>query len=109
MHYPVIIRAESGHQYIAQPLGIPAVKVVAATEAEAIAQVTEAFGQWLAAAKVIHVTVPGEAHGNPWLDAFGRSATDPDFPESLKNFNACGLWIRPHDSRAPRHGSCQSA
>ena len=84
MHYPVIIRVESAHQYIAQPLGIPEVKVAAATEAEALAQVTEALGQWLAAAKVIHVTVPGEAQGNPWLDAFGRSATDPDFAEFLE-------------------------
>ena len=43
MNYPVIIRAESAHRYVAQPLGIPEVKVVAATEAEAIAQVTEAL------------------------------------------------------------------
>lgn len=35
------------------------------TEAEAIAQVTEALAQWLTAAKVIHVAVPGEAPGNP--------------------------------------------
>src|SRR6266571_2129453 len=83
MNYPVIIRAESAHQYVAQPLGIPEVRVVAATEAEAIAQVTEALGHWLAAAKVIHVTVPAKEPGNPWLDAFGRSATDPDFPEFL--------------------------
>jgi predicted RNase H-like HicB family nuclease len=65
MNYPVIIRAESAHQYVAQLLGIPEVKVVAETEAEAIAQVTEALGYWLAAAKVIHVTVPGEEPGNP--------------------------------------------
>jgi predicted RNase H-like HicB family nuclease len=84
MNYPVIIRVESAHQYVAQPLGIPEVKVVAATEAEAIAQVTEALGHWLAAAKVIHVTIPGKETGNPWLDAFGRSATDPDFPEFLE-------------------------
>ena len=83
MNYPVIIRTESAHQYVAQPLGIPEVKVVAATEVEAIAQVTEALGHWLAVAKVIHVAVPGEEPGNPWLHAFGRSATDPDFPEFL--------------------------
>ena len=90
MNYPVIIRAESAHQYVAQPLGIPEVKVMAATEAEAIAQVTEALGHWLAAAKVIHVTVPGEPPGNPWLHAFGRSATDPDFPEFLEELQR--LW-----------------
>ena len=84
MNYPVIIRAESAHQYMAQPLGIPEVKVVAATEAEAITQVTEALGQWLAAAKVIHVAVPGEPPDNPWLHTFGRSVTDPDFPEFLE-------------------------
>jgi predicted RNase H-like HicB family nuclease len=83
MNYPVIIRAESAHQYVAQSVGIPEVKVVAATEAEAIAQVTEALRHWLAATKVIHVTVPGEEPGNSWLHAFGRSATDPDFPEFL--------------------------
>src|SRR5262249_36719444 len=81
---PAIIRAESTPEYVAQPSGIPEIKVVAATEAEAIAQVTEALGHWLAAAKVVHVTVPGEAPSNPWLDAFGRSATDPDFPEFLE-------------------------
>jgi predicted RNase H-like HicB family nuclease len=84
MNYPVIVRAESAHQYVAQPLGIPEVKVVAATEAEAIAQVTEALGHWLAAAKVIHVKVSVEEHVNPWLDAFGRSANDPDFAEFLE-------------------------
>jgi predicted RNase H-like HicB family nuclease len=83
MHYPVIVQAESMHQYVAQPVGIPEVTVVAPSEAEAIAQVTAALAQWLAAAKVVHVAVPGEAQGNPWLDAFGRSATDPDFAEFL--------------------------
>ena len=33
----VVIRAESTHRYVAQPLGIPEVQMVAATEAEAIA------------------------------------------------------------------------
>jgi hypothetical protein len=58
--------------------------VVAATEAEAIAQATEALGHWLAAAKTFHVTVPGEESGNPWLHACGHSATAPDFPECLE-------------------------
>lgn len=84
MNYPVLIRTESAHRYVAQPLGIPEVTVVAATEAEAIAQVTAALAQWLTAAKVVHVAVPGEARANPWLDAFGRSAHDPDFAEFLE-------------------------
>jgi len=84
MNYPVIIRAKSANQYVAQPLGIPEVNAVAATEAEAITQVTEALTRWLSTAKVVHVTVPDELHGNPWLDAFGRSATDPDFTEFME-------------------------
>ena len=84
MNYPVIIRAESAHRYVAQPLGIPEARVVAATQEEAVAQVTETLGDWLAAAKVIHVAVPGEEPDNPWLKTFGRSAADPDFPEFLE-------------------------
>ena len=84
MNYPVIIRAESEHRYVAQPLGIPEARVVATTQEEAVAQVTETLGDWLAAAKVIQVTVPGEDTDNPWLRTFGRSAADPDFPEFLE-------------------------
>ena len=84
MNYPVIIRAESAHRYVAQPLGIPEARVVAATQEEAVAQVTETLGDWLAAAKVIHVAVPGEEPDNPWLRTFRRSAADPDFPEFLE-------------------------
>ena len=84
MNYPVIIRAESAHRYVAQPLGIPEARVVATTQEEAVAQVTETLGDWLAAAKVIHVAVPGEDADNPWLRTFGRSAADPDLPEFLE-------------------------
>lgn len=87
MHYPVIIRSESAHQYVAQPLGIPEVQVVAATEAEAIAQATHALARWLASAKVIQVAVPDSESGNPWLGTFGRSATDPDFEEFLEELH----------------------
>ena len=95
MNYPVIIRIESAHRYVAQPLGIPEVKVVAATEAEALAQVTEALAQWLTAAKVVQVAVPGEAQGNPWLDALGRSATDPDFAEFLEELQRLRTTATP--------------
>ena len=83
MQYPVIVRTDSTNQYVAQPLGIPELKVVAATEADAIEQVRLALDRWLASAKVVQVTVPVAESGNPWLDAFGRSADDPDFDEFL--------------------------
>lgn len=84
MQYPVIVRTEAANQYVAQPLGIPELRVVAATEAEALEQVRQALGQWLASAKVIQVAVQVAGSGNPWLDAFGRSANDPDFDEFLE-------------------------
>jgi len=84
MHYPVIVRTESPDQYAAQPLGIPELKVVAPTEAEAIARVSQALDQWLSSAKIVQVAVPTAVKGNPWLDAFGRSADDPDFDEFLE-------------------------
>ena len=91
MNYPVIIRAESAQQYVAQTLGIPEVKVVAATEAEAIAQVTEALGHWLATAKVIHVTVSGKEPGNPWLDAL---TTEGMQAPPAEGFGSVGTFLR---------------
>jgi hypothetical protein len=82
MQYPVIVRTEAANQYVAQPLGIPELKVVATTEAEAIEQVSQALNRWLASAKVVQVAIP--VAGNPWLDAFGRSADDPDFTEFVE-------------------------
>lgn len=82
MDYPVIVRTESPHQYVAQPLGIPELQVVATTEAEAIERVSQALRQWLLSAKVVQVAVPVTGR-NPWLEAFGRSADDPDFEEFL--------------------------
>jgi hypothetical protein len=84
VQYPVIVRTEGVDQYLAQPLGIPELRVVAATEAEAIEQVSRALGHWLASAKVVQVTVSVADSRNPWLDAFGRSANDPDFDEFLE-------------------------
>jgi hypothetical protein len=60
---------------------MPELKVIAATESDAIAQVSQALEKWLASAKVVQVNVPVPNDSNPWLDAFGRSADDPDFAE----------------------------
>ena len=88
MNYPVIIRAESEHRYVAQPLGIPEARVVATTQEEAVAQVTETLGDWLAAAKVIQVTVPGEdtdrSNGDSHVIGF-----DARRPDVLTSIHAC--------------------
>jgi tRNA(fMet)-specific endonuclease VapC len=79
MEYPVIVRTEEIDGYVAQPIGLPELRVTAASEAEAVAGVRQALDEWLASAKLVHVSVGVEGSGNPWLDAFGRSAADPDF------------------------------
>jgi predicted RNase H-like HicB family nuclease len=84
MEYPVIVRAEAVDGYVAQPVGLPELRVTAASEDEAVAGVRQALERWLASAKLVHVSVAIETTGNPWLDAFGRSASDPDFEEYLE-------------------------
>ena len=81
MQYPIVVSPESPNRYVALPLGMPELKTIAATEADAIAQVSQALEKWLASAKVVLVDVPVANDSNPWLEAFGRSATDPDFAE----------------------------
>jgi hypothetical protein len=84
MEYPVIVRAEDGNGYVAQPIGLPELRVTAASEGEAVDAVRQALERWLASAKVVHVSVSTAETGNPWLDSFGRSASDPDFEEYLE-------------------------
>ena len=48
---------------------------------EAIEQVSQILGRWLASAKVVTIDVPTIGNENPWLDSFGRSSDDPDFDE----------------------------
>ena len=81
MQYPIVVRPESTNRYVALPLGLPGLKAIAATEADAIAQASQALEKWLASAKVVLVDVPIANDRNPWLDTFGRSAHDPDFDE----------------------------
>src|SRR4051812_3090722 len=84
MEYPVIVRTEESDGYVAQPIGLPELRVTAASEAEAVAGVRQALEEWLASAKLVLVSVAVEGSENPWLDAFGRSASDPDFDAYLE-------------------------
>jgi predicted RNase H-like HicB family nuclease len=84
MEYSVVVRPEAENKYVAQALAIPEIKAEAATEAEAVEQVSQALQQWLASAKVVQVSVPAPQNHNPWLEAFGRSADDPDFEDFVE-------------------------
>jgi hypothetical protein len=96
MDYPVIVRAEEVEGYVAQPIGLPELRVTGASEAEALAGVRRALEQWLASAKLVHVSTSTDKSGNPWLDAFGRSASDPDFEAYLEELR----WARRATKRA---------
>ena len=90
MEYPVIIRAEAAEGYAAQPLGLPELRVTAATEDEAVAAVQQALERWLASARLVYISVAAGKTENPWLDAFGRSASDPDFDEYQEELRRAG-------------------
>jgi hypothetical protein len=79
MDYFVILRAESHDQFVAQAFGIPEIQAVATTEAEAVDQVRQGLAHWLESVKLVRVEVPTRRGDDPWLDAFGRSADDPEF------------------------------
>ncbi len=55
----------------------------------------------------------GQRHSPASPNSHGAwRAAKKEFPirsSSSQNSNACVLWIRPHDPRAPRHGSRESA
>ena len=80
MQCTVIVRSESPTRFVARAVGLPELESIAPSEAEAVAQVKQKLTAWLKDAKVVEVSVPT---GNPWLDSFGRSATDPQFDDYL--------------------------
>jgi len=87
MQYPVIVRTTDANDYEAEPVGIPELRTVAPTEVDALERVRAGLGKWFTSAKVIQVDVPANQSGNPWLEAFGRSASDPDFDELLQEIS----------------------
>jgi hypothetical protein len=80
MQYPVIVKVNETDQFEAEPMGIPELKEVASTEADVLEKVEISLGEWFASAKVVQMEV-GVDQVNPWMQAFGRSAEDPDFGE----------------------------
>lgn len=80
MQCTVIVRLKSATRFVACPVGLPQLESTAPTEDEAVEQVKQKLAAWLKDAKVVEVSVPT---GNPWLDSFGRSATDPQFDDYL--------------------------
>ncbi|MCP4349153.1 MAG: hypothetical protein GY795_27040 [Desulfobacterales bacterium] len=83
MNYPIILKSKASRGYEAEPMGIPELRIIGATEADAIQKVTQALKEWFSSAKVIQIDIPDMQSSNPWLEAWGRSADDPDFDDFL--------------------------
>lgn len=85
MEYPVIVRPTSENRFVAEPMGRPELQVVAATEEEALEGAVKVLDRWLDGGRVVHVRLPDvPPTGNPWLDASGRFADDPQYEEFLE-------------------------
>ncbi len=84
MEHLVIVRSDAPDHFTAQAIGFPEIKAEAETEAAAIDEVRQSLAMWLGAARLVRVNIPGNGTGNPWLDSFGRSADDPEFPAYLE-------------------------
>ena len=87
MQYPIILETKANNHYEAVPMGIPELRRVANTEADALKKVSQALAEWLTSAKVVQIDIPGLESSHPWLKAFGRSADDPDFDDFIKEIN----------------------
>jgi len=85
MQYPIVIRTKAADRFVAEPVGLSELRVEAATEAAALAQVGRALLGWLGAAgRLVHLDLPAAGTSNPWLESFGRSADDPLFEVFLE-------------------------
>lgn len=82
----VEVRPEPDGQYTAQVVGIPEIRLTAATREEALGQVREVLSAWLASGRLVAVEVP---QTNPLLQWFGHAKEDPDFDlylEEMRRF-----------------------
>ncbi len=83
MEHLVVVRCDAPDHFTAQALGFPNIKEEAKTETAALDRVRQSLAAWLGTGKLVSVSVPLNGAGNPWLDSFGRSATDPEFSAYL--------------------------
>jgi len=86
MQYPVIVKTTANNHYEAEPMGIPELRTIASTEVAALEKATQILEKWFTSAKVVQVEVHGNNSSNPWLNAFGRSADDPDFDNFINAY-----------------------
>ncbi len=78
LYHLVIVRPEPEGQFAAQPLGVPEIRVVAATAKEAVEQVQRALKDWVGSLYWVPVELP-EPGSHPVHEGAGHAKDDPDF------------------------------
>jgi hypothetical protein len=83
MYHLIIVRPEPPGRFTAQPLGVPEIRAVAATEKEAVEQARRALADWVGSLHWVPVPVP-PPQGLSWLQWAGHAKDDPDFEAYLE-------------------------
>jgi hypothetical protein len=78
MYHLVIVRPEPAGQFTAQPLGVPEIRVVAASPEQAVAQVQK---EWVGSLYWVPVELP---HPQRVHEGAGHAKNDPDFETYLE-------------------------
>ncbi len=83
MEFLIAVRPDAPDRFVAEVVGLPKHRAVAATEDEAVSLVRSSLTEWLALAKIVRVEIPGPERDNPWLEWAGWLADDPHFHEYI--------------------------
>lgn len=79
MEHLITIHATDNNRIVAQSLFFPDVRAEGATEEEAIALVRKELTERLARTRLVRIEVPEASPRNPWLEACGTFADDPQY------------------------------
>jgi hypothetical protein len=83
MYHFVIVRPEPPGQFTAQPLGVPEIRVVAASPKEAVDQVQRALKEWVGLLYWVPVELP-KTNIHAVHQEAGHAKDDPDFETYLE-------------------------
>jgi hypothetical protein len=81
MYHLVVVRPEPPGQFTAQPLGVPEIRVVAASAEQAVAQAQQALKEWLGSLYWVPVELPPPRGVH---QGAGHAKDDPDFETYLE-------------------------
>jgi hypothetical protein len=83
MYHLVIVRPEPPGHFTAQPLGVPEIRVVAASPKDAVEQVQRALKEWVGSLYWVPVELPSPNRQTAHQGA-GHAKDDPEFETYLE-------------------------